>query len=84
MWTRAQLLNFSRAVFTAGFVKGRKFVTYKFLFYIGKKPPIFVKRDMSVYSEIVLLRKLPIVSIANFSSFCRCIRQSNPTALRKY
>jgi hypothetical protein len=84
MWTRAQLLNFSHAVFTAGLVKGRKIITYKFLFYIGKKLPIFVKRDMSVYSEIVLLRKLPIVSIANFSSFCRYIRQSNPTALRKY
>jgi hypothetical protein len=39
---------------------------------------------MSVYSEIDLLRKLPIVSIANFSSFCKYIRQSNPTVLRKY
>ena len=84
MWTRAQLLNFNHAVFTAEFVKGRKVVTYKFLFYIGKKPLIFVKKGMSVYSEIVLLRNLPIVSIANFSSFCRYIRQSNPTALRKY
>lgn|GEM_PF-5729965 len=43
MWTRAQVLNFSHAVFTAGFVKGRKIVTYKFLFYIGKKPLTFVK-----------------------------------------
>ena len=84
MWTRAQLLNFSYAVFTTGLVKGRVIVTYKFLFYIGKKPLIFVRTDMSVYSEIVLLRKLPIVSIAIFSSFCRYIRQSYPTALRKY
>jgi hypothetical protein len=44
MWTRAQLLNFSHAVFTAEFVKGRKVVTYKFLFYIGKKQLIFVKK----------------------------------------
>ena len=44
MWTSAQLLNFSYAVFTAGLVKGRKIITYKFLFYIGKKPPIFVKK----------------------------------------
>ena len=43
MWTRAVLLNFSSSVFTTGLVKGLKIVTYKFLFYIGKKPPIFVK-----------------------------------------
>ena len=44
MWTRAQLPYFSHVVFTGGFVKGRKVVTYKFLFYIGKKPLIFVKK----------------------------------------
>ena len=44
MWTRAQLLNFSHAVFTGEFVKGRKTLTYKFLFYIGKKQLIFVKK----------------------------------------
>jgi hypothetical protein len=43
MWKRAYLLNFSHVVFTAEFVKERKSVTYKFLFYIGKKPLIFVK-----------------------------------------
>ncbi len=75
MWTRAQLLNFNYEVFTDRFVKRRKTATYKLRFYIGKKPPIFVIGDISVYSEFVLLRNLPIVSIANFSSFCRYIRQ---------
>ncbi len=45
MWTRAQLLNFSHVVFTPVFVKGRKVVTYKFLFNIGKKPLTFVKKE---------------------------------------
>jgi hypothetical protein len=43
MWTRGELPDFDRSVFTALFVKYLVSYTYKFLFHIGKKPLIFVE-----------------------------------------
>ena len=43
MWTSAELPDFRRSVFTATRVEYRVSYTYKFLFYIGKKPLIFVE-----------------------------------------
>ena len=71
MWTSAELPDFRRSVFTAILVEYPFPYTYKFLFYIEKKPLIFVEMGYPVYSEFGLLRRFPIVSLANFASFCR-------------
>lgn len=71
MWTSAQLPDFRHSVFTALLVEYLLSYTYKFLFHIGKKPLIFVETWVSVVSEFRLFRKFPIVSLANFASFCR-------------
>jgi len=57
--------------------------TYKFLFIIGKKQLTFVRMVYCVYSEFRLLRRFPIVSVANFMSFCRYVWQSIQLSLVK-
>jgi hypothetical protein len=42
MWTSGELPDFRHSVFTALLVEYPISYTYKFLFYIGKKPLIFV------------------------------------------
>jgi|HubBroStandDraft_5_1064220.scaffolds.fasta_scaffold266592_1 hypothetical protein len=43
MWTSAELPDFRHSVFTAILVEYPFFDTYKFLFYIEKKPLTFVE-----------------------------------------